>query len=177
MPSATLRDALKTTQATAPIVSAAGTIVGGFERQGEANAQSNQLIRNAGAAQAVGQRNALNSDLMTRLALSRGTAVAAASGAGVTDPTVENIQATTAARGQYAALTDLYNGNSQAQSDMMRAAYTRQAGNLAMAQTSFDATKTLAGSAKTLLDRYGGQLPSWMGGTSGQNVEDGGLDG
>lgn len=166
MPSSTLRDALKTTQDVAPIVSAGGTIVGGFERQNEANAQGDQLVRNAGAAQAVGQRNALNTDLMTRLALSRGTALAAASGGGVSDPTVANIQATTAARGQYAALTDLYNGDSQAQNDLIRAAYTRKAGSMAMAQTGFDAAKTLAGSAKTLLDRYGGQLPSWMGGAA-----------
>ncbi len=67
MPSATLRDALKTTQDVTPILSAGGTIAGGIERQNEANAQAAQLERNAGQAKAVGQRNALNTDLMTRL--------------------------------------------------------------------------------------------------------------
>lgn len=149
-------------QGVGPLISAYGTIAGGQERVDEANAQSAQLVRNAGAAQAVGQRTSANTRLNTRLVQSRQTALAAASGAGVTDPTVEGIISETGARGEYSALTDLYNGNSQAQDMMVRAAYTKAAGAAAASQTDFSAAKTLAGGATTLLDRYGGQLPDWF---------------
>lgn len=150
-------------QGVGPLISAYGTIAGGQERVSEANAQADQLGRNALAAKAVGQRNALNTRLNTKLVLSRQTALAAASGAGATDPTVQTIEGQTGARGEYAALTDLYNGNSQAQDMMVRAAYTKAAGAAAASQTDFSAAKTLAGGATTLLDRYGGQLPDWFG--------------
>lgn len=171
MPSATLKDALKTTQDVTPIVSAGGTIAGGISRLDQANAIANRYEVNAGSARAVGQRNALTTDLNTRLTLSRQRAVAAASGAGVMDPTVANIQAETGARGVTAALTDLYNGDSTANDLMLRAAFARKSGSDALGVAGFSAAKTLAAGATTLIDRYGGQLPPWMGGNSSDEFD------
>lgn len=162
MPSGSLKGLAQWGQANGPLIQAAGTIAGGISENRLAHAQADQMVTNAGQAKAVGQRNAINTRLNTQLTLSRQTALAAASGAGVMDPTMVSIQALTGARGEYAALTDLYNGDSQAQDLLTRAAYTRASGRNAQTAAMLGASKTLAGGAVTLLDRYGGAKPSWF---------------
>ena len=81
-------------------------------------AQYNQA---AGQERASSQRAAIEARRQGRLKQSRAVAVAAASGAGASDPTVMNIIADLAGEGEYNALTALYNGEESARGLEMKA--------------------------------------------------------
>lgn len=76
--------------------------------------QNAALEKYAKASQATGQRGAIEQSRQADLAISRAVAVAAGSGAGASDPTVAKLVGDIAGRGQYNALTSLYNGDSEA---------------------------------------------------------------
>src|ERR1700749_4822390 len=96
-------------------IQAAGTIMGGISENSVAGVEAAQLRQNAGQTIAGSQRQAEIARMNTKLVQSRQTAVAGASGAGAGDVGVQNIEAQTGQRGEYDALTALYNGKSAAQ--------------------------------------------------------------
>lgn len=68
----------------------------------------------AGQDIAAAQRQAMNQDRMTKLVESRARAVAAAGGAGATDPTVVNLISRISGEGALRSLTALYQGEERA---------------------------------------------------------------
>ncbi len=90
--------------------------------------QAEQLRVNAGQQIAAAQRTAQDVNLTTELIASHAKAVAAASGAGATDPTVVRLIAFQAGQGAYKANMALYNGEEAARGMRMQgAAYDYQA--------------------------------------------------
>ncbi len=129
----------------------------GERRKAEAEFEAKQLDVNAGEAIAVGHRRAADENLKTNLINSSALARAAASGAGASDPTVMNVVSKTAGIGSYRAGVALYEGESQARLDRLRAMALRMGGELGMADAlaasgaaNKQATATLlTGGAKT----------------------------
>jgi len=149
---------------TALAMQAAGTIFsaysqqqGGKDQQRLANFQADQLDRNAGQSLAASQRNAFQERRQARLVSSRAQALAAASGAGATDPTVLNIQGDIAKQGEYNALTALYNGDVQAQDQRFAAQARRTSGAMEKSAADTQALSTVLSGAASLYDRYGDQ--------------------
>lgn len=112
----------------AAVISAAGTIMSGNAARGAANYQAAQSEQQAGQERAVSQRHSIEQRRQAGLANSRVTAVAAASGAGATDPTVLNIESNNAGIGEYNALSALYTGEEKARGLEMNASATRYEG-------------------------------------------------
>lgn len=73
-----------------------------------------QYRQQAGQERAGSQRQAIEERRAARIAQSRAVAVAAASGAGASDPTVMNIVGNLAADGEYNALSALFSGEEAA---------------------------------------------------------------
>lgn len=111
-----------------PITSIAGALMArsgaqtsarGYEEAGaaarvSAEYQAAQLNQNAGQSVAAAQRAAAEERHKSRLVQSRALAVAAASGAGASDPTTVNIISDIAAEGHYRGLMDMYAGEDKA---------------------------------------------------------------
>ena len=87
-----------------------------------------QLQQQAQEDLAVSQRKALEIDRQGRLRASKALAIAAASGAGATDPTVMNLMATYAGETEYEKMVALYEGESAAGYKSLLAESTRQTG-------------------------------------------------
>ena len=114
--------------AALPYIAAAGTVLNaaGSMKAGSAAAaagratkqadiyQADQLDQNAGQAIASAQREAELQRRQTAMLVSRGIAVAAGGGGGVTDPTVSGLLEKIAAEGTYRASVDLYQGEERA---------------------------------------------------------------
>lgn len=99
------------------------------ERQ-RANAEFDawQLEEQAGEELAVSQRMAIEERRQAELAASRALAVAATSGAGVSDPSVVRLLARTQGEGAYRANVALYQGESRARQARLNAAQARITG-------------------------------------------------
>lgn len=78
--------------------------------------QAVQLEQQAQVASALSQRAAAEDERQGRFQASRSLAVAAASGGGVTDPTVVNLIANTKGEAHYRANVSLYEGETRARS-------------------------------------------------------------
>lgn len=96
--------------------------------------QAWQAERDAGLAIAVSQRGALEERRQGELQASRALAVAAASGAGVSDPTMVRILANTQGEAAYRAAVALYEGEAQARNLRIEAAAGRVSGMDALAE-------------------------------------------
>jgi hypothetical protein len=98
---------------------------------------------------AASQREAQEKRREAQLANSRQIAIAAGSGAGVTNPTVVDIFEDTAERGEYLAQTELYGGKSRKAGYEDKAAASRFKGKAARTGSIFDALATgLSGASK-----------------------------
>lgn len=102
-------------------ISIASTVLAGLsgisKAKSEKKAAKNdeaQAAREASLARATSQRDAIEEQRQGRLARSRAKAVAAASGAGVSDPTVIDRFADLEAEGAYGAASRLFEGESGA---------------------------------------------------------------
>jgi hypothetical protein len=115
----------------------------------EAEALKQKANENAAAAQRV----QITRERQTALALSRGQALAAASGGGATDPTVLNIQSDIAGQGEYNALTALYEGQSRARSDQYQADIDLFRAKRIQAGAPLAATGTILGGVANFADR------------------------
>jgi hypothetical protein len=107
----------------------------------EQQAQAREEEANVAAAES--QRQAIVERRRAQQLMSRARAVAGASGAGVSDPTVANIITDIATEGEYAALSALASGNAMARgyrigarSARNEASATRTGGYMGMASTA-----------------------------------------
>lgn len=153
--------------AAAPFLAAAGTVVStigaiqqGNAQQAAANYQAAQLTQQAGQDRATAQRQAIEERRKAGLALSRVQAFSAASGAGATDPTVNNIAGDIAGQGEYNALTQLYNGEERARGLENQASATRFQGQQAHQAGLFKAGSTILEGGTSLMTKYGDPFTS-----------------
>lgn len=117
------------TAANAPLITAgigaASSIYSGVRANQAANFEAKQMRTKGEQELAVAQREAMKSRRQRDQANSRALAVAAASGAGASDPTVTNIMANIDRQGTYNSLTDMYRGF-QNRADLYRGAAVRK---------------------------------------------------
>lgn len=106
------------------------------------------------ASQAEAQREALTETRKARYAQSRARAVAAASGAGANDPTVENLINDIGDEGEYNKLAALYSGDSDRKLADYASGATRNQGRARRRAYDLDARTTLLDGALSLSDRY-----------------------
>lgn len=85
-----------------------------FAQQRDLDFEADQLDNNAKQERATGQRNALEARRESRLAQSTLQARAASSGGGATDPTVLDLAAGLAGRGEYQSLLAMASGENAA---------------------------------------------------------------
>ncbi len=149
--------------AAAPYVAAAGTVISADQqrRAGEiekmnAEFEGQQLERNANAAAADSQRDAIKARREARYAESRARALAAAGGGDASDPTVVRLIEGIQDEGEYNALTALYNGQSQYNSMNTAAKVVRGTGKAARNAGKTGAFSTvLSGAGNIGMARYG----------------------
>jgi hypothetical protein len=113
------------------IMAGAGARSAGKAEQRAAEFQAQQLEQNAGQAVAASQRVAEEERRKAQLVASRALAVAAASGGGASDVSVQNIIAEIQGEGTYRAMTALYEGEERARQLRMGAAGKRFEGDIA----------------------------------------------
>lgn len=142
--------------AALPYIGYASTALSAYSQleQGKQQAAQQQLLaisreKAANASAAESQRVAIQERRKARNLMSRARAVAAASGAGASDPTVNTIMADIETQGEVNALNALYSGDVEAQGLRSGAAIARNegrayrtAGQLAGASTALDGTAT-----------------------------------
>lgn len=135
-------------------VSAAGSIYSGQAQAQAANAQAKAMKQKGEQELAIAQRRAMETRRQKRAAMGRTLAVAAASGGGTGD-TVSDIMTGLEARGEYNALTDLFNGKVARNDLFTEAALVKQAGKDAKTAGWIDAGSTLLNTAGTVYSDYG----------------------
>jgi hypothetical protein len=147
--------------AAAPYVAAAGTVVSvvqqqnaGKQAQLNADFEAAQYEKQANAELAVSQQDAVRARRESRYLQSRAQAVAAASGAGATDPTVVNLIGDLEEEGEYNALTALYNGSQRAEAARSGATITRQRGKAYRNAAKTNSFATVIDGASSMA-RYG----------------------
>jgi hypothetical protein len=151
--------------AALPYVAAASTAIGVAQQIKAGNEQRNQLElqarereEDAVAAQADAQREALIEKKKARNLMSRARAVAGASGASVSDPTVTNAIADIDTQGEVNFLNALYSGNTVARGLRSGAATARRMGRAAQTASRINAASTGLGGATSWYAKYGGDL-------------------
>lgn len=125
--------------------------------------ESQILEEQAGQQKAAAQRSAMEERRRARLVASRAQALAAGSGAGVSDPTVANLLADISGEGAYRAAVELYEGEEAARQLGMEGAARVQRGlteqqaerNRASALETGALTSLISGGA-SLYDKYKG---------------------
>lgn len=138
------------------IVSGLGQMQAGRAANASAKFQAAQLEQRAGQERAAAQRQAIEERRRAALAISRGRAVAAASGGGATDPTVLNVAGGVAAQGEYNALSALFEGEERARGANLQATSARMEGKQAKKAGMVGGLGTIAGGVgQTLYMRYG----------------------
>lgn len=109
----------------------AGTIQQGRAQQAALNYEAAEHERQAATERAAGQREAINKRTETDRVMSRQRALAAASGAGVVNPSILDIYSDTAKQGEYNAQTALYGGEDRARGQLSQATANRFKGKAA----------------------------------------------
>lgn len=140
-------------------------LAAGMRKQQLANYEAQQLDVNAKQAFAASQRAAYFKGQEGDLVLSRMTALAAASGAGASDPTILNLKAQILARKAYNMEAALYGGEEQARGMREAAKAKRYGGELAMADAKsakssykFAAMSSLFSGGAGMFERYAQDL-------------------
>lgn len=144
---------------TGAAVGAGGTIYAGQEAASAANAQAKAMKQKGDQEIAIAQRKALESRRQKNQAMGRAQAVAAASGGGTGD-TVSDIMTGIEARGEYNALTDMYNGQVARHDLYAEAKSTKKAGQAAKIGSYIDAAGTAVNAAGTIYSDYGARQRS-----------------
>jgi len=128
--------------------------------------QAAQFDEQAGQAQAVAQRNALEQRRRAKLVASRALAVAAASGGSASDPTVAKLIADIDGEGAHRAALELYQGEDQARKLRMAGDAARYEGEVARrggqtAQTAYQLQGLAQGLkvGSSLYQKYGQSDP------------------
>ena len=110
---------------------ALNTIAQGQYADKQGKAAFKQLREQANRSEALSQREAIERRREANLISSRAIAIAGASGAGVDDPTVQNILHDIDTQCEYKVLSALYDGKLQARSERYQAKVTRNEGRMA----------------------------------------------
>ncbi len=134
-------------------VGMAGDYMAGRAEKKAAISDAKQLQYRAGQTRASAQRAAGEERRDARYLSSRARAVAAASGAGASDPTVVNLLADIEAEGEYNALARMYEGEESARGDQYAARARRSEGNAAMNAAYFG---MVGRAGSTFATKYGG---------------------
>lgn len=147
--------------AAAPYLTAASAVIGvgttlmaGKQQDAIAKFEAGQMEANAKAERAASQREAANERKRSDYLQSRAKALAASSGAGASDPTIENIIAGLDAEGEYRALSALYNGEQAAEGMDLGAKVRRIEGSNARSTSRYRAANTLMSSGASLYEKY-----------------------
>lgn len=151
-------------QSGATILQTGGAIGAGNSQASNYNAMAAQLDSQAAAERASATRDASDEARNAQYLVSRGQAVAAASGAGATDPTVVNLLANISGEGEYRALTALYNGDQTARGYEAQAAAYRAAAKNSKSAGLIKGLGTILSAGSTMFDRFGGGGPGGSGG-------------
>lgn len=147
-----------------PYIAAASTALGvytsvqsGKQQQDLLNIQAAQREEDAKAAQAEAQRESLIERRKAKNLMSRARAVAGASGAGSSDPTVTNILANIDTQGEVNALNALRSGDAVARGLRSGAAAARHEGQAARTAGYLDGASTAMSGATSWYAKYGGK--------------------
>ena len=136
-------------QIAGTLFSAAGQLSQGRAAQQAANLRARQLDREAIAAEAASQREAIEERRQARLLQSRARAVAAAGGGTTTDVGVTDILSRIEREGEFNALSALFAGSEKAAGFRAGAATERYQGKLARQQSRIQALNTfISGASK-----------------------------
>lgn len=148
--------------AAIPYIAAASTVVGavgaikqGQDQQFEAQQQAAALRNQANADAAASDRQAIQQRRQSGYLQSRVQALAAASGAGATDPTVLSIQGQIAGEGEYHALTSLYEGSTSSENLRAQSQAAINAGQSAARAGVLKGIATPLVGATSLYTKYG----------------------
>ena len=143
------------------ILMGTGTILSAYGdyQQGKALKQlgdykASQYEAKATQERAKGQHSAEKQRRATKLALSRGQALAASSGAGATDPTVTGLMADLAGEGELNAQYEIYKGEENARMALMGADVSRYEGEQAYQAGKTGAFSTVLTGAGMGLSEY-----------------------
>lgn len=136
-------------------LSAGGSIIGAKAEAREMREEAAQLEAQAGLERASSHRQAIDERRQARLAMSRGRAVAAASGAGADDPTVVNTLAAIEGDGEYRALSALYSGEESARGMEAEAAARRRGAKSTKKAGYLNAAGSILSAGSSLYGRYG----------------------
>lgn len=132
-------------------------IAGGYQQRDAANLAAEGIDIAGGQYVAASQRSAQEQERKTKLLTSRAQAVAAASGAGGSDPTVVDIISNIAGEGAYRSMIALYEGKEAQRAAAAKADAARYAGKSAVTEGYI---KGIAGVGRTFFDKYGGGGPT-----------------
>lgn len=124
---------------TLMVAKAIGTLAQGAAMKEGSRSVARQLESNANREEAAGQRAYLDEIRKGKYVESSVLAAAGASGAGVSDVTVENIRDDILDQSLYNAMTALYNGQSRARDMRFEGAVKREEGRQAMKGAIFEA--------------------------------------
>lgn len=131
------------TQVMGTLVSARGSLEAGKAQEAAARYSAAQLRQNAGQVEASSQRASEEKTRQAKLMASRALAVAGASGAGVSDVTMQNLLAQITGEGKLASLTSLYEGQTEAAGMRRQATATEYEGASARTASRYKAFSTL----------------------------------
>lgn len=126
-------------------LAAGGTIYQGMATNAAAKSQAASLKARGDEELAAATRRAASARREARLAQSRAAAIAGASGAGVTDPTVTDIMSDLENEGQYNALSALYEGRTKRANYRTEAKIAKQEGRSALMASYLNAGSTIYG--------------------------------
>lgn len=118
-------------QAQGAILSGASARLAGSRKRVALQFEADQLVQQGGNAMGSAQRAAEEERRAARLLASRALAVAGASGAAASDPSVVNLISRVAGEGAYRGMVALYKGQEQKRVAMMQAAGRRYEGAVA----------------------------------------------
>lgn len=119
-----------------------------------------QLRQKAGQVVAASQLEAFGVQREADYTASRAIAMAGASGAGASDPTVVTLMANNAQEFAYRKMLALYHGNDQARTLNMEADVKQYEGEVAKRNASMAATGTMLSAFGGMYSRFGGGGPS-----------------
>lgn len=158
-------------------MAAEGAKAAAARRQAALGFEAEQLRVQAGQSVAAAQHAAREQRRQADLLQSRAIAVAAASGGGVSDPTVVNILGKIAGEGAYRAGLAIYEGEERARTLRMGAAardyegaLAIEAGDLAADAYGMQAGASLFKGTSSLFSKYGGIFDSPAGALSGGDM-------
>lgn len=139
-------------------VSAESQYQSGRINSANAKLQAIQDQRDANDAQVAAQIQAGNERRRAKILRSRALAVAGKSGAGVNDPTVQNIISGIDTEGEFRALTSLYEGDRTAEALRSGAASKYRMSSAYSSVGNLRAAGALAEGAYSFFDKYGSDL-------------------